>query len=215
MASSNDITIFAPGAKTFSQAISRSSCAYPPKWLKSADRAFFGRVWRSWRPIGHCPEVLIPSNPPNAVLCSEPLCQQRSGQRGVSSRGGHPGLLRIDAGPDRTLGPSSGPVRLPPRRVQVFRKAQALIQPPTAWGRTPTPTQKTQWKAIQQASLKGAVTAGHRQGTRDRTRRRAQVRLPRATGYQEAQRRRTCQAKRVAKIRSRSQLTKWTFSLSI
>ena len=49
---------------------------------------------------------------------------------------------------------------------------------PITLGRTPTPTQKARWKAIQQARLKGAVPAGHRQGTRHRTRHRAQVRLP-------------------------------------
>ena len=61
----------------------------------------------------------------------------------------------------------------------------------------------------------GAVPAGHRQGTRDRTRYRAQVRPRRTTTHRKAQRPGTRQAESPTQIRNRGQLTDRTFSLFI
>ena len=49
-------------------------------------------------------------------------CHRHRGQRGVSSRGGHPGLLHPDGRTDPTLGNPPGLVRRSPRRFQVLRK---------------------------------------------------------------------------------------------
>ena len=77
------------------------------------------------------------------------------------------------------------PVRIDEATVKTAAEKDAVSKAPTTCGRTPTATQVARWKALQQARLKGAVPAGHRQGTRDRTRHGAQVRLRRATAHQK------------------------------
>ena len=47
------------------------------------------------------------------------------------------------------------PVRIYEARVKTVAAKDAVSKAQATWGRTPTPTQKARWKAIQQARLKG------------------------------------------------------------
>ena len=47
------------------------------------------------------------------------------------------------------------PVHLDEARVKTVAEKDVVGKTPATWGRTPTPTQKARWKAIQQARLKG------------------------------------------------------------
>ena len=49
-------------------------------------------------------------------------------------------------------------MRIDEARVTVAEK-DVVSKAPATWGRTPTPTQKARWKAIQQARLKGSLRA--------------------------------------------------------
>ena len=70
-------------------------------------------------------------------------------RRIVSSVGDH----HISKSPQRRLA-ALEPVRIDEARVTVVEK-DVVSKVPATWGRTPTPTQKARWKAIQQARLKG------------------------------------------------------------
>ena len=71
-------------------------------------------------------------------------------QRIVSSVGDH----HISKSPQRRLA-ALEPVRIDEARVKTVAEKDVVSKAPATWGRTPTPTQKARWKAIQQARLKG------------------------------------------------------------
>ena len=71
-------------------------------------------------------------------------------RRIVSSVGDH----HISKSPQRRLA-ALEPVRIDEARVKTVAEKDVVSKAPATWGRTPTPTQKARWKAIQQARLKG------------------------------------------------------------
>ena len=71
-------------------------------------------------------------------------------KRIVSSMGDH----HISKSPQRRLA-ALEPVHLDEARVKTVAEKDVVSKTPATWGRTPTPTQKARWKAIQQARLKG------------------------------------------------------------
>ena len=71
-------------------------------------------------------------------------------RRIVSSVGDH----HISKSPQRRLA-ALEPVRIDEARVKTVAEKNVVSKAPATWGRTPTPTQKARWKAIQQARLKG------------------------------------------------------------
>ena len=71
-------------------------------------------------------------------------------KRIVSSMGDH----HISKSPQRRLA-ALEPVHLDEARVKTVAEKDVVSKAPATWGRTPTPTQKARWKAIQQARLKG------------------------------------------------------------
>ena len=71
-------------------------------------------------------------------------------RRIVSSMGDH----HISKSPQRRLA-ALEPVRIDEARVKTVAEKDVVSKAPATWGRTPTPTQKARWKAIQQARLKG------------------------------------------------------------
>ena len=71
-------------------------------------------------------------------------------KRIVSSMGDH----HISKSPQRRLA-ALEPVHLDEARVETVAGKDVVSKAPATWGRTPTPTQKARWKAIQQARLKG------------------------------------------------------------
>ena len=60
----------------------------------------------------------------------------------------------ISKSPQRRLA-ALEPVHLDEARVETVAGKDVVSKAPITWGRTPTPTQKARWKAIQQARLKG------------------------------------------------------------
>ena len=71
-------------------------------------------------------------------------------RRIVSNMGDH----HISKSPQRRLA-ALEPVRIDEARVKTVAEKDVVSKAPATWGRTPTPTQKARWKAIQQARLKG------------------------------------------------------------
>ena len=71
-------------------------------------------------------------------------------KRIVSNVGDH----HISKSPQRRLA-ALEPVHLDEARVKTVAEKGVVSETPATWGRTPTPTQKARWKAIQQARLKG------------------------------------------------------------
>ena len=62
--------------------------------------------------------------------------------------------LYFSKSPQRRLA-ALEPVRIDEARVKTVAEKNVVSKAPATWGRTPTPTQKARWKAIQQARLKG------------------------------------------------------------
>ena len=77
-------------------------------------------------------------------------------RRIVSSMGDH----HISKSPQRRLA-ALEPVRIDEARVKTVAENDIVSKAPATWGRTPTPTQKARWKAIQQGQAERSVPAGH------------------------------------------------------
>ena len=131
-------------------------------------------------------------------------------KRIVSSVGDH----HISKSQQRRLA-TLEPVRIDEAAVKATVERDPASKTLNPWERTPTPTQKARWKAIQQAKLKRMslrAIARELGIARDTVRKYG---LRRAAAHQKAQRPGTRQAESATQIRNRSQLTKRTFSLSI